>query len=164
MGSNGSGILTRDELLSRGLDFEEVEVPEWGGKVNVRALTAPERTEYNRASYALFTGIKAQLPSRRGDQVSLGEAELHLENVPNLDMLLVRCGTADAAGNPLFESDDDFKLVDGAPIPRLALMIREKSGIVEGAVEDAAKNSPTTPSGDSSSGSLGVSDTEASGS
>ena len=40
------GYLTRDEILNaKDLNYEDVEVPEWGGTVRVRAMMAYERDE-----------------------------------------------------------------------------------------------------------------------
>ena len=40
-------ILTRDEILkAQDIDYEVVEVPEWGGEVRVRAMTAAERDAF----------------------------------------------------------------------------------------------------------------------
>jgi len=38
-----SEFLTREQILAARLKMEEVEVPEWGGKVWVREMTAAER-------------------------------------------------------------------------------------------------------------------------
>lgn len=46
-------LLTRDQILEAvDLDFEVVEVPEWGGKVRVRALTGTERDAFESSLVA----------------------------------------------------------------------------------------------------------------
>jgi hypothetical protein len=51
-----NSILTRDDILaSQDLTFEIVDVPEWGGQVRVKALTATERDAFE-ASMVVGTG------------------------------------------------------------------------------------------------------------
>lgn len=45
-----SGYLTRDKILAAtDLQFEDVSVPEWGGKVRVRGMTGAERDAWEAA-------------------------------------------------------------------------------------------------------------------
>ena len=50
MATNGSGeFLTRDQILkSDDLKYEDHDVPEWGGKVRVRELTAFDRERFEK--------------------------------------------------------------------------------------------------------------------
>lgn len=44
------GLLTRDQILGASdLPTKEVEVPEWGGSVLVRSITAKDRDEFEQA-------------------------------------------------------------------------------------------------------------------
>ncbi len=82
------GLLGRDEILrADDLVVEEVEVPEWGGSVRVRALTGAERDRYE-ASIA-------------GDR-SKGKG-LRLENAR---ARMVALCVVDAAGKTIFEPGD----------------------------------------------------------
>src|SRR3989304_4330704 len=68
-------LLTRDEILNANdLAREQVEVPEWGGAVLVRALTGRERDAYEssivhpngRAMKYTLTNMRARLVSLSG--------------------------------------------------------------------------------------------------
>lgn len=46
-------FLTRDQILAANdLPSKEVDVPEWGGKVRVRSITAKDRDEFEQALIA----------------------------------------------------------------------------------------------------------------
>lgn len=47
-------LLTKEDILKvEDLDYEEVEVPEWGGTVRIRCLTAAERDSFEASIYEI---------------------------------------------------------------------------------------------------------------
>ena len=54
------GLLTRDQILEApDAVVETVEVPEWGGSVNVRGLSAAERDQYEQETFVASGNEKA---------------------------------------------------------------------------------------------------------
>lgn len=77
-------MLSRDQILSASdLTFEEVNVPEWGGKVRVRTLTAGERDKFEALMFS-------KEPQDRGDYRAT----------------LVALCAVDENGNRIFEDKD----------------------------------------------------------
>ena len=108
-------ILAADDLRR-----EEVEVPEWGGSVYVRMLTATEKT--------VFSG---GLPDD--------------DDVPD-DLLaqLAALTLCDDAGERLFDSDGDVAALGKKgfePLERICEVAQRLNGVTAKAVETAAKNS-----------------------
>lgn len=117
-------MLTRDAILSaEDLRTETVEVPEWGGTVMVRELSAKERDEYE-------TSI-----------VSVKGTKLDIDPV-NMRAKLVSMGCVDEDGNRLFTLDDaeDLGKKSSTALDRIYDKIQEISGMGEGALEDAGKD------------------------
>jgi hypothetical protein len=84
------GLLGRDDILrADDLRTEEVDVPEWGGAVRVKALTGAERDRYE-ASIA-------------GDRSKGKDKGLRLENAR---ARMVALCVVDAAGKAIFEPAD----------------------------------------------------------
>ena len=105
-------MLTRDAILGAGdLKRQEVEVPEWGGKVTVRAMTVAERNEFVRRSTA-------------------GE--------PTTVWLVVTL-CVDAEGKPLFKAEDEAAL-DGKYFRAVDAVARAALEANALTVEAAAKN------------------------
>lgn len=83
-----SGYLTRDAILAAGdLQFEDVDVPEWKGKVRVRGMTGAERDAWETA---LLEG--------RGDDKK--------KNERNVRATLVSLTVVDEQGQRLFTEAD----------------------------------------------------------
>lgn len=127
-------MLSRDEILKRtDLPTEEVEVPEWGGSVTVRALSGKERDAF-----------EASLIQDRGKQGmvrQLGNARAKL---------VVRC-LVDADGQRLFADQDANALgeTSAAALDRLFTVASRLSGLDEGDVEELGKASGNGQSADS---------------
>ena len=105
-------VLNRDAILaSSDMPREAVEVPEWGGFVFVRGLTAGERFKYESAAH--------QHLKKHGTVPATYQAQL------------VVLGTVDDRGAPVFTEADTPALMDksGAVIQRLAKRISELSGM-----------------------------------
>lgn len=111
-----------------------MDVPEWGGRVYVRALTGTDRDSY-----------EASMTIRRGDQV--------LPNPIGTRSRLVVRGLCNAAGERLYQDSDADKVgkKSSTVLDRLWDKIAELSGMTAGAVEDAEGNSETVPSESSTS-------------
>jgi hypothetical protein len=108
-------MLSRDDILAHVDLGEEVEVPEWGGKVRVRGLTVAEWSDLQKAT-------------KDTDPV-LAMADM-----------VVRC-TIDPAGVRMFADGDAPALAakEAAVVVRLARIGQKRSGFEDG-IEDAEKN------------------------
>lgn len=114
-------FLTADAILeANDTATETVDVPEWGGAVNVRALNATERGQF----------IQVTVLAKEGERRNLGESEA----------LLVALGTANEQGDRLFtdEQVERLKLKNAAPVHRIAEAVLRLSGLT-GAAQDEAK-------------------------
>jgi hypothetical protein len=122
-------------LAARDLDIEEVDIPEWGGKVRVRGLTASQRDQFESKSV-----------ETKGKKTSV--------NLLNIRARLVSLCVVDEQGNPLF-SESDIHVVgekSASAIDRIWEVATRLSGIGERDVEELAGNSESDQSEDSSSG------------
>jgi hypothetical protein len=107
--------LSRDEILATTLPSETVDVPEWGGKVILRGLTALERDDYEQAM--VETAPDGSVRAKR-----------KLHNVRA--SLVVRC-VVDEAGERVFTDADDELLgaKDAAVINQLWDVCRRLCGM-----------------------------------
>lgn len=124
-------ILSREQITSRissdGLAREEVDVPEWGGVVLVRELTASE-----------VTGIGLDVLSRReGDRESIT-----LTEISDLFPMIVSYGLIDEEGNSVVTADEAkrFRAGDAAVLGRLAETVLRLSNITKQTGEAEGKN------------------------
>ncbi len=121
--------LSREQILAADdLRRVKMEVPEWGGVVFVSTMTAADRGAFEAAN----EGASAQAIRERA----------------------VAATVTDASGARLF-TDDDVEALGAKSakvLERLALAAFRLNGITDGDVEELVKNSPTDPSGDSSTG------------
>lgn len=128
--------LTREQILkSKDLKVEAVDVPEWGGKVHVRELTAWEREQFEKR-IAATGGTVAQIHKTLGDlRVSL----------------VVHC-LVDENGERLFQDNDAKALNEKSAtvITRLFGICSRISGISQEVVDAAVGESATTLEGTSS--------------
>lgn len=124
-------LLNRDQILTADdLPTEDVEVPEWGGTVRLRALTGTERDAF---------------------EVSVaGDGK---KNLSNLRARLVALSVVDDKGERLFTDADVKKLglKSAAALDRLFDKARHLSGLDEDDVEELAGNSDAAQSGASTS-------------
>lgn len=114
--------LSRDEILATTLPQETVDVPEWGGKVILRGLTAAERDDYEQAM--VETSPNGRVTAKR-----------KLQNVRA--GLVVRC-IVDEKGEREFADSDAEALgqKDAAVIDRLWDVCRRLCGM---STEDEVK-------------------------
>jgi hypothetical protein len=118
------GYVTKDAIIQvSDLPFEDVSVPEWGGKVRIRLLTGEEIDAYHGSMFEM-----------KGDKV--------IQNRDNFrTKLLVRC-LCDGEGNRLFK-DSELGLLagkSGAVINRLYGIASRINALEEKAGEELEKN------------------------
>jgi len=124
-------ILDRAAIVAANdLKQETVEVPEWGGSVIVRELTAKERDTF-------FEWVRKH-----------GEAAF-----PDFRVRAVRLSLIDEKGGHLFAEQDEPELArkSTAVIDRLFEISSRLSGLQEKDVKEIGKNSNATPQDGSSS-------------
>ena len=115
-------LLTADQILGADdMAFEDVDVPQWGGTIRVRRLTATERRAF-------------ELSTSRDD--------------PDLLAVFVGFCACDAEFKPLFTHEQVKKLAekDGAAVKQVCKVCERLNKIGE----DAEKNSPSPEAGSAS--------------
>jgi biotin synthase-related radical SAM superfamily protein len=118
-----------------GLKREVVPVPEWGGDVVARELTAAERDAYQ---------MRMMATDERG-QMLIGENKqpvIDAEKVATARLWLVAYGMIDEAGQRVF-GNGDLELIGQMPneiVERISAAVRRLSGLGEDAVEEAVKD------------------------
>lgn len=130
-------LLTADAILAADdRATEDVHVPEWGGTVRVMALSGTDRDAYEAA----------MVDARKQDTV----AAVRLHNFRA--KLVVKCLVNDQ-GERLFEDKQVKALAakSGAVLDRLFDVARRLSGMDKDAVEEAAGNSESGQSDNSTS-------------
>lgn len=120
--------LTRDQILSASdSKTEKVHVPQWGGDVHVRSLTAAERDQWEEA--------QLERSKKRGvESVSVRMA--------NSRARLVAFTCCDEQGNRLFTDDDVARLSQksAAAVVLVYNVAARLSGLTDDDIEDLAKN------------------------
>ena len=126
-------LLGRDQILSaEDLEYEIVDVPEWGGKVRVRALTGSERDQF-----------EASLVKEAG--------KIRKIDTANIRAKLVSLSIVDGEGNRLF-GESDIALLgqkSAAALDRVFESAQKLSKISKEDVEELEGNSEVITSGDS---------------
>jgi hypothetical protein len=128
------GFLSKEQILNvDDLRHEDVEVPQWGGTVRVRSLTAKERDEFEHDTYI-----------QNGP-----DTELNYQNMRA--RLVVKC-LVDDQGNRLFEDKETESLgkKHGAVIDMLFWKARKLSAFTEADMDVLIKNSRPVPSANDS--------------
>ncbi len=118
-------LLTKEQILSANdLDYEEVEVKEWGGSVRIRCMTGTERDAFESAIYKI-----------KGDKV-----EANRENFRSELLSRVLCNK----DNKLLFNPREVKALGGKSgrvIDRLFDIAQTINGIGKSDVEELTKNS-----------------------
>lgn len=130
-------ILSRDAILnSVDVKTELVAVPEWGGSVYVRGLTAGERDKWEASLYTT---------EKRGNSF---EVVAHRDNIR---AKFVAASVVDEKGNLLFTPGDIDALThkSAAPMDRLFSVAQRLSGMSTEDVEELEKNLKSGPEGTS---------------
>jgi hypothetical protein len=138
---SGADILAVQDLKTR-----EVDVPEWGGTVIVRALSGKERDAYEASCMQERPAIGPD-----GKRVR-GQIELH-RSLLNIRAKLVVRALVDEHGVRLFKDTDANALGEksGAALDKLFDVAAELSGLTAEDVDALANFSEPGPSDDSSS-------------
>ncbi len=125
-------LLGRDAILAADdLPFEDVKVPEWGGTVRVRAITAGERDLFEQSVIA--------------DRENMGFRAIRAR--------MASLSIVDAKGDRLF-TEEDIEALDGksaAAMDRVFEVSERLSGLGGDDVKELEKNSGAGQRGDSSS-------------
>lgn len=128
-----NAYLSRDAILAADdVQFEDVEVPEWGGKVRVKSLTGKERD-----------ALESSMIVGKGKNANV--------NLNNLRAKLVARSVVDEDGKRIFTDDDIAALgaKSAAALTRVYEVAQRLSGITQEDVDELTKNSETAPSEDS---------------
>jgi hypothetical protein len=126
-------MLTREAILSADdLKSECVSVPEWGGEVTVRELTATDRDEFE-ASVVTTNGTKVSYDAK------------------NMTAKLVALSIVDDAGARMFSDADIHALgrKSAGALKRVFNVAQKLSRIGEDELEELGKGLKETASGDS---------------
>lgn len=132
---NGKAYLSRDVILAADdTQFEDVDVPEWGGTVRVKSLMGKERD-----------ALEASMIEGKGKKANV--------NLSNLRAKLVAWSVVDEDGKRVFSEADIAALgaKSAAALNRVYEVAQRLSGITEEDVEELTKNSETAQSEDSGS-------------
>ena len=118
--------------------YETVEVPEWGGSVRVKSLTAAERDKFETDSI---------VESGKGKRKTI---DVNMRNMRA--RLVVRC-VVDKDGKRVFSDTDAEVLGDknAAIVTRIYEVASRLAGLSEADMEELAGNSETGPSAGSTS-------------
>lgn len=118
-------LLTKEQILSANdLDYEEVKVKEWGGKVRIRCMTGTERDAFETAIYKI-----------KGDKV-----EANRENFRSELLSRVLCNK----DNKLLFNPREVKALGGKSgrvIDRLFEIAQKINSIGQSDIEELTKNS-----------------------
>ena len=118
-------LLTKEQILAaEDLDYEEVEIKEWGGKVRLRCMTGTERDAFESAIYKI-----------KGDKV-----EANRENFRSELLSRVLCNK----DNKLLFNPREVKALGGKSgrvIDRLFDIAQKINGIGQSDIEELTKNS-----------------------
>lgn len=128
-------LLTRDAILGASdIQSEDVHVPEWGGTVRVRGLTAAQRDAFEAASVT-------------------GNGKRRDVNLANIRARLVALSIVDENGGRVFNPGDVAALGEksAGALDRVFNVASRLSGIGDADIEELAKNSEPGQSDDSPS-------------
>jgi hypothetical protein len=130
-----SPLLSRAAILDADdMEYEDMDVPEWGGTVRVRALTGTERDAFESSMY-----------QQRGKNM--------VRNAANIRAKLVARSVVDDEGERIF-SDQDVSALgkkSAAALDRIFEVAAKLSRINEDDVEEMGKPSEDDPSDGSTS-------------
>lgn len=129
----GGRLLTREDILGAPApQLERVEVPEWGGAVFVREMTAGERDSYEAAIIA---------------EHALGEKGNVRLRVRRVRARLLVCTVFDAQGTPMFaEADiDELAAKPIRPVQRIYNAAARLNALSDLDIKELAGNSDAIP-------------------
>lgn len=117
-------LLTKDAILAANdLITEDVDVPEWGGTVRVRAISGTERDTFEQT-----------IVTRRGKNVQT--------NLANIRAKMVALCVVDEAGQRLFNDSDVAALgkKSAAALDRVFTVAQRLAGLTDEDVDELAEN------------------------
>lgn len=126
-------VLSRQEIIdAKDIDSQTIDVPEWGGSVVVRVMSAADRNRFEQSI------------------VSIDKDGKRVPSMENFRCKVVCACLVDERGFPLFGPDeiDDLAMKSSQVIERLADIALAMNGMGANAVDDAVKNSEPAPSAD----------------
>jgi len=130
-------ILNKEDILqARDVVIEQVEVPEWGGTVYVRSITAAER--------GLIEAAAASFKEKKGKDDSFART---------FTVKFASLAICDESGQRLFD-DKDIALLNqknSAAVSRIAEAAQRLSGFTKQDMEEMEKNSSQAQAEDSPS-------------
>ncbi len=138
VGETTVAVLNREQIrAAKDIKLHTVAVPEWGGEVKVRMLTARERTQFEQA-----------VTSGRGQN---RDVNMRIFREKLLALVLV-----DEQGNRLFNDQDqeDLEIISGksaSACERVVDVAMRMNGLSRRDVESLTGNSETTENGSSPS-------------
>jgi len=119
-------LLSREQILAqRPWPSEEVEVPEWGGSVRVRALSASEMDAFN-----------ASIVQTRGKSIEVNRLNYRAK-------LVARCVVNGDGTTPMFKEESDIVILGSQPafiLDRILVVINRLNAMSEEDHEEAVKN------------------------
>jgi hypothetical protein len=129
-------FLTREQILNCSdlEDIEIVDVPEWGGKVRVKALSGKERDKYETSLMEFDS-----------------KAKKVIYKAENVKARLAAYSIVDENGTRMFSDKDILTLGNKSAkaLNRVVDVCRRKSGITDDDMADLEKNSEATTTEDS---------------
>ncbi|MFE6846570.1 hypothetical protein [Streptomyces sp. NPDC057686] len=132
-------LLDKNAILhANDLEYEIVDVPEWGGSVRLKTLTGEERDEFEAS------------------QVTINKKGKPEQNMVNVRARLVALVVVDDTGAPLFSRYDipDLGRKSSRALDRVFTKASEMNGFSEEELEKLAQDFGPGPNGASTSGSV----------
>ena len=129
-------VLGRDAILGAPLKSRTIDIPEWGGSVRIKEMTAIEREAFEEA-----------IISTNGTNPAL--------NKGNIRGWMASFSLVDEDGNRLFSSADDVAALgktSGTALTLVCSEIQEMNAIGEKEVEELAEDFVGDPGSDSTTG------------
>lgn len=123
-----------DILGADDLAYEDVDCPEWGGTVRVRAMSGTDRNAYQAACQVTRNGVS-------------------VFDYTNISAKMCRYGIVDADGALMFTPQEIAALgrKSSAALERVGKVISRLSGLSDDSADEAGKDSEPTPSDGSTS-------------
>lgn len=124
-------ILDRDTILSKtALKREVVDVPEWGGTIHVRELTAGERTRYE-------VGMSDMVQGEQTDPIK------KVQRFIDMRARIASMACVNEDGSRMFKDDDITALnqLSGNVLDRISSVVLRLSGYTLAEQEKLKKNS-----------------------
>ena len=134
-------LLNFDDILAKqDKEFEDVEIPEWGGTVRIAAMSGTDRDRWE------LSMMQADDKSERGFRMNFDAYSR---------VRLVALCLVDDNFERVFVTDEQVKALgqkSGAVMDRLYGIAQRVNGLSDDDIEDLEKNSETARNGDSGSG------------